>query len=332
MRLLPRLLPPPKGQLEVLVSKPQLSLILEQKLTVREPRPTDVTLITPRWPRSKLPWQQDPLTTVPKSVAPLSLEKICASLSRVANAQHAELYCLSTQVKDSGRRTAEGLPLYLRDFKPIDDRPPRAKVLVIAATHGDEPSSAVVALSWMTRLKDDANGNASSYHWRFIPFLNPGGMTLNPPTRQNRDGVDLNRNMPSKDWESQAMAAWRKKNNGDPRQFPGPSANSETETRFIVEQIKSFQPDAIISIHAPYGLIDFDARDLSLAPGNMGTLPYRRLGSFPGSLGRYAGIDLGIPTITVELGEAFRAPRMAERRGLWEDLLDWLEKIARHTQ
>ncbi len=46
-----------------------------------------------------------------------------------------------------------------------------------------------------------------------------------------------------------------------------------------------------------------------------GTLPIRKLGALPGSLGSYAGVDLRIPTITLEL------PRGVERldpEDLWE--------------
>ena len=50
------------------------------------------------------------------------------------------------------------------------------------------------------------------------------------------------------------------------------------------------------------------------------------LGVFPGSLGSYAGLDLKVPVITVELPQAGIMPSKEDIRGMWEDLVAWLQQ------
>lgn len=91
-----------------------------------------------------------------------------------------------------------------------------------------------------------------------------------------------------------------------------------------MQQIADFQPDVIISIHAPYNLLDYDGPPT--APDRIGKLVLYRLGVFPGSLGSYAGLDLKVPVITVELPQAGIMPSKEDIRGMWEDLVAWLQQ------
>ena len=103
-------------------------------------------------------------------------------------------------------------------------------------------------------------------------------------------------------------------------------ASSEPETKWLIDEINSFKPDAIISVHAPYGVVDFDAQILDIAPKNLGRLLLNLLGTYPGSLGNYAGINRNIPVITLELPHAWVMPSEAETTKLWEDIVAWLRK------
>ena len=94
------------------------------------------------------------------------------------------------------------------------------------------------------------------------------------------------------------------------------------ETQWLVKLIKEFEPDVILSLHAPYHLIDYDGPPT--APKVLGSLSLRRLGVYPGSLGNYAGIDLKIPIVTVELKSAGIMPSEKEVGRLWRDLVQWL--------
>ncbi|MGH8456478.1 MAG: murein peptide amidase A, partial [Stenotrophobium sp.] len=55
-------------------------------------------------------------------------------------------------------------------------------------------------------------------------------------------------------------------------------------------------------------------------------LNLHQLGTYPGSLGNYAGVDLGLPVITLELPYAKIMPTPAQMQLIWEDMLTWLDK------
>ena len=52
------------------------------------------------------------------------------------------------------------------------------------------------------------------------------------------------------------------------------------------------------------------------------------MGTFPGSLGRYAGIYQNIPVVTIELGSAGRMPGKKEISRIWMDLVQWMKKTS----
>ena len=105
-------------------------------------------------------------------------------------------------------------------------------MLVIGGIHGDELSSASVALHWI-RLAARAARLPQPVHWRFMPVLNPDGLLAHPPRRVNASGVDLNRNFPTPDWERERQVYWEKRTRKDPRRWPGPQPLSEPESRFL---------------------------------------------------------------------------------------------------
>ena len=188
--------------------------------------------------------------------------------------------------------STKGLPIfhYNRDAK----NPKKAKrILTISLIHGDEPASGSVSRSWMSRLDSLDPRNT----WRVIPVANPDG--FKKKTRMNVNGVDLNRNFPTKNWEKTAIKHWKVKKKADPRKFPGKKAASEPETQCLVKHIEEFKPDFIISIHTPYGVLDFDGPPMKFP--SFKPLPWISLGNYPGSLGRYMWVNNQVPVLTIEL-------------------------------
>ncbi len=226
--------------------------------------------------------------------------------------------CASAGLQASAGRSVRGVPLYTRDIQPPDAK---LRVLVIGAIHGDELSSASVALHWIGLAQDPLIQMPQPVHWRFIPALNPDGLLSRPPRRMNANGVDLNRNFPTPNWERDAPIYWEKRVRKDPRRWPGPKAMSEPETRFVHAEMQAFKPHLIVSIHAPYGVLDFDGP--SVPPSKLGRLYLDQVGIFPGSLGNYGGVHKGVPVVTVELPNAMRTPLDSETRQMWIDLLRW---------
>lgn len=170
------------------------------------------------------------------------------------------------------------------------------RILVLGLIHGDEPLAGEMTLEWADRLAALENNRST---WRIVPILNPDGLLKK--TRMNSSGVDLNRNFPTRDWTEAALNYWEKSAKKDPRRFPGDSPASEPETKCAIAHIKDFKPEFIISNHTPYKVLDFDGPKMPFPKYK--DLPWRALGNFPGSLGRYMWKDNQIPVLTVELGD-----------------------------
>jgi len=157
---------------------------------------------------------------------------------------------------------------------------------ILATIHGGERAGAPL----VHRLAEHLEHNPNLLSVRrvvLLPVANPDGMFSG--TRQNAKGVDLNRN----------FQATNRVNNGE----SGKSALSEPEAQAINTIIEEYSPDRIVSIHAPAGCIDYDGPAYVLAQrmSQYCSLPVKKLGAKPGSLGAYAGVARKIPTITLEL-------------------------------
>lgn len=135
----------------------------------------------------------------------------------------------------------------------------------------------------------------------FIPCLNPDG--LQNSTRTNANGVDLNRNFPTANWGEDTSGAGE-----NPQDYyAGESAGSEIETQFVIDIIEKYQPKIILTLHAPYKIVNYDGPAQNIAQKISDIIGYPVEPSIgyptPGSFGTYCGIERNIPTITLELDE-----------------------------
>lgn len=190
--------------------------------------------------------------------------------------------------------SVDGRPIFHYDKAAKDFGGKR--VLVFSLIHGDETPAGTVGRYWMERLESIDSRNT----WRVVPILNPDGVKRK--TRTNANNIDLNRNFPTRDWNELAVTYWKKSTRANPRRFPGHEAASEPETKCAMKQIEDFKPDFIVSVHTPLKVLDFDGPKIS-PPPKFDYLPWKSLGHFPGSLGRYMWFERQTPVLTMELKE-----------------------------
>jgi murein peptide amidase A len=227
--------------------------------------------------------------------------------------------CKAAELQTASQKSVEGRPLSVRDIKPRSS--PRLKILVLGGIHGDEMTSSTIVFDWIERVR---KANTLDIHWRMLPLVNPDGLIKQPSSRVNARGVDLNRNFPTKDWKAKSHHYWVQKTGSDPRRFPGDAPLSEPETKWVHNHIDGFKPDLIVSIHAPYGVLDFDGPPPP--PSKLGGLLLDQVGIYPGSLGNYGGVDKNVPVVTVELKHAIDPPSAKELDRMWEDLIEWIDR------
>jgi hypothetical protein len=255
-------------------------------------------------------------------VEPVFIETLCDQVGNKLGSVSTK-DCELQQLRHSGM-SVQGRSLAYKDYH---SDAPLGRVLLIGGIHGDEFSSISLTFRWMEILNEHHSG---MFHWRFIPIANPDGLLKEESQRQNSNGVDLNRNFPTDDWENDAHDHWIDVTSRNPRRHPGDTGGSEVEKQWIVNQIDSFKPDIIVSIHAPHHLVDYDGPPR--APEKLGSLSLQRLGVFPGSLGNFAGNDLNLPVVTVELQYAGIMPRARDIDRMWMDLVGWLQQQLRETR
>ena len=229
--------------------------------------------------------------------------------------------CMQENMQDTLARSVANRAIAYKEYPPLAARSPQARVLLLGGIHGDEFSSVSIVFNWMKKLDRYHSG---LFHWHVIPLLNPDGLLKHPSQRMNAHGVDLNRNFNTPNWLQETAVYWHQKTKNDPRRYPGIAPLSEPESKFLTQEIERFKPHAIVSVHAPYGVLDFDGPPQG--PSKLGRLHVKLLGTYPGSLGNYAGVQLKIPVITIELPYAGIMPSKAEQSRMWVDLIRWLKR------
>lgn len=171
-----------------------------------------------------------------------------------------------------------------------------SSILVIGCFHGDEPQGKFLIEKYL-----ETKGDTSLL---FVPCLNEYGLKNN--VRTNENGVDLNRNFPTKNWEKTEKNEF----------FGGETPASEVQTRFLISLIEEVKPKLILTLHAPYKVVNYDgpAEEISQKISQIIGYPVEPSIGYPtpGSFGTWAGIERKIPTITLELDEETDVKELAE--------------------
>jgi hypothetical protein len=200
------------------------------------------------------------------------------------------------------------------------DKPERP-ILLIGGVHGDEPEGVWLAEAALEWLKSDSvvelsqRKNLKVLPWIVITCLNPDG--LQQATRVNGNGVDLNRNYPSRSWSPTFE---------NERYNPGPSAGSEPEIQALVRLIADTRPRLIIHCHSWHPCIVCTGEPgLSAAKALSDSSGYELKNEIgyptPGSLSQFGWHDQRIPIICIEEAEG------TQKEKVWPHFASAFEKI-----
>ena len=190
-------------------------------------------------------------------------------------------------------RSSEGRPI---EAIEVGDSTARLKLLVVGCIHGNEQVGIAIA----RRLEQIAPPPGIDL-W-IVPVLNPDGVAAD--TRQNADGVDLNRNFP---WR------WR---DLEGIYDSGSRPLSEPEARVAARLILHVRPTISIWYHQHLDLVDESGGSLAIERryARLVGLPLQRLVREPGSVVNWENHVLPRATAFVVELPAGRLSRAATER------------------
>lgn len=263
--------------------------------------------------------QNDPvLSDKPVVLLRQNLEKTCVdslkNFKEFSGSNNLQSACAKVMQKE-GCESVDKQPIFHFDRNGTD--PKSKKILVFSLIHGDETGAGSAGRYWMERLEAIEPRN----QWRVIPVLNPDG--VKNKTRTNANKIDLNRNFPTRDWDELAQKYWKLMTSSNSRRFPGDKAGSEPEVKCALSHIEEFRPDFVVSIHTPLNVLDFDGPKVK--PPNYSYLPWKSLGHFPGSLGRWLWFERSVPVLTVEL-----KPSLPKNHSPFDQLQDVIGTLVKY--
>jgi protein MpaA len=177
------------------------------------------------------------------------------------------------------------------------------RVLILGGVHGDEIEGVWATYGLLKALSENF---PYRLELTLVPTFNLDGV-LNRD-RRNARGVDLNRNMPTRDWSPMIASE---------RYHPGTTAGSEVETQHLVSYLEKTPPHFILSLHSWKPLLNTNGDCLAEAQMLAEHTGYPIEESIgyptPGCLGTYSGLERSIPTLTYEIERGLKQNLVLER-------------------
>ena len=183
-------------------------------------------------------------------------------------------------------QTSTGMPIPGYEFGHAGPR-----VLVLGGVHGDEREGVDAAYGLLHRF---AQAFPFKLRVTVLPTFNLDGVLRGQ--RGNARGVDLNRNMATKDWSPEVKT---------PRYHPGSAPNSEPETKALTHWLEQNKPAFILSLHSWHPVLNVNGDCIDEARAISARTGYRIDDSIgyptPGCLGTFTGLERNMPTLTYEI-------------------------------
>lgn len=179
---------------------------------------------------------------------------------------------------------------------------------LLGGVHGDEVEGVYVLKELFQWLKTEHA--LKDLPMIVCPILNVDGYRAN--SRVNAHLVDLNRNLPTKDWSTAASK---------PRYNPGPKPLSEPENQFLVKLLDKYKPGLIISFHTWKPILNYNGNCKDIADYLAGFNSYEVASDIgyptPGSLGTFGVEKYSSGVLT------FECPELKKHRESLKEI--WME-------
>jgi protein MpaA len=197
-------------------------------------------------------------------------------------------------------------------------------VLYIAAMEGNEQNSANLLTQWIPNIDANPSKIPSYRTIVVIPQINPDGYAAD--TRLNADGIDLNRNFPANNWQTQVTEPLANNvltNDG------GPYPLSEPESQALANYFQANHPRLTLTEHSHGGIVEAnDAGDsIGLGAQYAALAGYRAIPTFAignffdytttGAFEDWANDKLGLPVLEVELSSPTSSEYSRNLPALW---------------
>ncbi len=164
------------------------------------------------------------------------------------------------------------------------------KVLILGGVHGDEIEGVIGAHGLLDQF---SKSFPYSLELTIVPCFNLDGVLRQQ--RKNLNEVDLNRNLPSKDWTAEVATE---------RYHPGAAACSEPENKALVQWLEVNKPKFILSLHSWKPMLNINGacrEEAEVISGRTGYVIEESIGyPTPGCLGTFTGLEQDMPTLTYE--------------------------------
>lgn len=193
-----------------------------------------------------------------------------------------------SELESGSSLEGHAIPVFKTDIKA-------SKYLyLLGGVHGDEVEGVYVLKELFQWLKNEHT--LKDLPMIVVPILNVDG--YKNATRVNAHLVDLNRNLPTKDWSGKFKEA---------KYNPGPSALSEPENQFLVKLMDKYKPGLIMSFHTWKPILNYNGNCKDVAEFLNQFNKYEMASDIgyptPGSLGTFAVEKYNSPVLTFECPE-----------------------------